>query len=206
MHKVKSKQIAIVILLDVILLLAAAAHLPNSSYSQAPTPQFPSASHNNITNSNNTIIHANNKSLSFQGTNSYSHSLNNNNKVLNIPKPKSSPSGSQTKIATTEVANVSQKGVDKFGIKEIYLTKKGGREWFINMADPRNDSIFSTGFSQNLIKQNSSNTSSNDGRGNNNINNNMVVVGVTLVAFGGLLIHRLECMLLLLQVLHNGKM
>jgi hypothetical protein len=30
-------------------------------------------------------------------------------------------------------------GVDKFGIKEIYPTKTGGEEWFMNMDDPRND-------------------------------------------------------------------
>lgn len=30
-------------------------------------------------------------------------------------------------------------GVDKFGIKEIYPTKSGGEEWFMNMDDPRND-------------------------------------------------------------------
>jgi hypothetical protein len=168
-RKANCKNIAIVIL-DVILL--AAVYLPNSSFNQVPTPQFISESHNNITNSNNTIIHANknNKSLSSQGTNSYSYSLN-NNKVPNTLKPKSSPSTSHTKIATTEVANVSQKGVDKFGIKEIYPTKKGGgREWYINMADPRNDSIFSTGFKQSLIKQNSSNSSSNYSSGSDNNN------------------------------------
>jgi hypothetical protein len=27
-------------------------------------------------------------------------------------------------------------GVDKFGIKEIYPTKTGGEEWFMNMDDP----------------------------------------------------------------------
>jgi hypothetical protein len=30
-------------------------------------------------------------------------------------------------------------GVDKFGIKEIYPTKTGGEEWFMNMDEPRND-------------------------------------------------------------------
>ncbi|MFZ0515287.1 MAG: hypothetical protein WAM14_27065 [Candidatus Nitrosopolaris sp.] len=30
-------------------------------------------------------------------------------------------------------------GVNKFGIKEIYLSKTGGEEWFINMDDPGND-------------------------------------------------------------------
>jgi len=30
-------------------------------------------------------------------------------------------------------------GVDKFGLKEIYPTKTGGEEWFMNMDDPKND-------------------------------------------------------------------
>ena len=30
-------------------------------------------------------------------------------------------------------------GFDKFGIKEIYPTKPGGEEWFMNMQDPNND-------------------------------------------------------------------
>ena len=68
------------------------------------------------------------------------------------------------------------------------------------MADPRNDPIFSTGFNQSLIKQNSS--SSNTAVDNGNNNNN----GTVRYTLGALLIRRLECMLLLLQVLHNGKM
>ena len=32
--------------------------------------------------------------------------------------------------------------MDKFGIKEIYPTANGGREWFINMDNPKNDEIF----------------------------------------------------------------
>lgn len=30
-------------------------------------------------------------------------------------------------------------GIDKFGIKEIYPTKAGGQEWFMNMNDPARD-------------------------------------------------------------------
>jgi hypothetical protein len=30
-------------------------------------------------------------------------------------------------------------GVDKFGIKEIFPTKTGGEEWFMNMDDPGSD-------------------------------------------------------------------
>jgi hypothetical protein len=46
--------------------------------------------------------------------------------------------------------------LDKFGIKEIYPTMQGGREWYINMNNPRSDNIFSigTGFSyENITKQ-----------------------------------------------------
>ena len=32
--------------------------------------------------------------------------------------------------------------VDKFGIKEIYPTKEGGREWYINMDSPTSDGTF----------------------------------------------------------------
>jgi hypothetical protein len=55
--------------------------------------------------------------------------------------------------------------VDKFGIKEIYPTMEDGREWYVNMANPRNDPIFSLGSNQSIIKQNNS-SSSNDGDGN----------------------------------------
>ena len=34
---------------------------------------------------------------------------------------------------------VSIAGYDKFGIKEIYPTKPGGEEWYMNMLDPNND-------------------------------------------------------------------
>ena len=32
--------------------------------------------------------------------------------------------------------------VDKFGIKEIYPIKEGGRQWYINMDSPKSDGIF----------------------------------------------------------------
>src|SRR5919202_177811 len=49
--------------------------------------------------------------------------------------------------------------VDKFGVKEIYPTKQGGREWFLNMNNPdtnNSDTAFSITASQNhnLTKQN----------------------------------------------------
>jgi hypothetical protein len=74
-----------------------------------------------------------------------SHPLNNNtnsgkNATISI---------STSKSLTTPIS------ADKFGIKKIYPTKVGGREWFINMANPSNDSIFSVGDSshQNITRQ-----------------------------------------------------
>ena len=36
-------------------------------------------------------------------------------------------------------------GVDKFGIKQLYTTKSGGEEWYMNMQDPKNDARLNTG-------------------------------------------------------------
>ncbi|MDQ6723948.1 MAG: hypothetical protein M3Z01_06760, partial [Thermoproteota archaeon] len=44
------------------------------------------------------------------------------------------------------------KGIDKFGIKEIYPTKDGGREWFIDMDNPKKDPLFSITNNIPLIK------------------------------------------------------
>jgi hypothetical protein len=66
-------------------------------------------------------------------------------------------STTKTNATTTAIANRVAKPaavvVDKFGIKKIYPTKKGGREWYINMDNPKNDSIFNVGSGQNLIRQ-----------------------------------------------------
>lgn len=42
---------------------------------------------------------------------------------------------------------------DQFGVKKIYPTKVGGREWFMNMADPKNDSSVKFTFSTPITKQ-----------------------------------------------------
>jgi hypothetical protein len=39
--------------------------------------------------------------------------------------------------------SLSKNHMDKFGIREIYPTKPGGREWFINMSSPLSDKNFS---------------------------------------------------------------
>ncbi|MBA3749295.1 MAG: hypothetical protein H0X03_00065 [Nitrosopumilus sp.] len=43
---------------------------------------------------------------------------------------------------------------DIFGIKKIYPTDQDGREWFMNMSNPKNDPNVSFTFDPNLIKQN----------------------------------------------------
>lgn len=37
---------------------------------------------------------------------------------------------------------VTPEGKDKFGIDEIYPTKNGGREWYVNMDNPLDDNLF----------------------------------------------------------------
>ena len=43
--------------------------------------------------------------------------------------------------------------IDKFGIKKMYPTKQGGREWFIDMINPKSDGIFSITSNYNITKQ-----------------------------------------------------
>ena len=42
---------------------------------------------------------------------------------------------------------------DKFGIREIYPTKENGREWYVNMENPKDDQNFSITFNPNLSRQ-----------------------------------------------------
>lgn len=42
---------------------------------------------------------------------------------------------------------------DKFGIKKMYPTSEGGREWYIDMINPKNDGIFSITDDYNITKQ-----------------------------------------------------
>ena len=42
---------------------------------------------------------------------------------------------------------------DKFGIKEMYPTTQDGREWFIDMSNPKSDGIFSITSNHNITKQ-----------------------------------------------------
>ena len=43
--------------------------------------------------------------------------------------------------------------VDKFGIKKIYPTSEGGREWFVNMYNPFADNLFYSTFHRNITRQ-----------------------------------------------------
>jgi hypothetical protein len=56
-------------------------------------------------------------------------------------------------ITSVKGTNLTKNSIDKFGIKKIYPTKTGGREWYVNMNNPVNDSIFSIGSDQNITKQ-----------------------------------------------------
>jgi hypothetical protein len=39
-------------------------------------------------------------------------------------------------------ASSASAGFDKFGVKKIYPTASGGNEWYVNMANPKSDSLF----------------------------------------------------------------
>ena len=43
--------------------------------------------------------------------------------------------------------------VDKFGIKEIYPTNQHGREWYVNMTNPKNDTMLSFTFDAPINKE-----------------------------------------------------
>lgn len=56
---------------------------------------------------------------------------------------------------SSTIASPPSSRSDRFGIKEIYQTKQGGREWYVNMKNPANDSIFTigTGKDDNITRQ-----------------------------------------------------
>ena len=47
----------------------------------------------------------------------------------------------------------SVEGVDLFGIDEIYPTKEGGREWYVNMNEPFADDLFSSTLDRDITRQ-----------------------------------------------------
>jgi hypothetical protein len=56
-------------------------------------------------------------------------------------------------LSSAALSNYSSKEEDIFGIKEIYPTKPGGREWFLNSDDPRSDGIFFITSDKNITRQ-----------------------------------------------------
>src|ERR671926_1270045 len=44
-------------------------------------------------------------------------------------------------------------GKDLFGIDEIYQTREGGREWYVDMEHPFSDDLFSSTFERNITRQ-----------------------------------------------------
>ncbi|HEU4824312.1 MAG TPA: hypothetical protein VFS97_12870, partial [Nitrososphaeraceae archaeon] len=58
-------------------------------------------------------------------------------------------------FASSNPASLSSSSAenDIFGIKKIYPTKSGGREWFIDMNDPRSDGIFFITSDRNITRQ-----------------------------------------------------
>jgi hypothetical protein len=44
-------------------------------------------------------------------------------------------------------------GKDLFGINEIYQTKEGGREWYVDMENPFSGDLFSSSFERNITRQ-----------------------------------------------------
>jgi len=55
----------------------------------------------------------------------------------------SADSKSSSILNITNSTNDKPTYTDKFGIREIYPTKPQGREWFVNMTDPKNDTLLS---------------------------------------------------------------
>jgi hypothetical protein len=56
-------------------------------------------------------------------------------------------------ITAASLTSDSSNGEDIFGIKEIYPTKPKGREWYLNLEDPRSDGIFYITSDKNITRQ-----------------------------------------------------
>ena len=54
---------------------------------------------------------------------------------------------------TMQVLHTNSTMNDRFGIAEIYPTKENGREWYLNMNNPLNDSLFTITFDPNITRQ-----------------------------------------------------
>jgi hypothetical protein len=68
--------------------------------------------------------------------------------------PPGNPSPSVDTTPSSQSSSSSDSATnDIFGIKKMYPTASGGREWFINMNDPRSDGIFFITSDQNITQQ-----------------------------------------------------
>jgi len=54
---------------------------------------------------------------------------------------------------TTQALDSKATVNDRFGIAKIYPTKENGREWYLNMNNPYNDSLLSITFNPNITRQ-----------------------------------------------------
>jgi hypothetical protein len=52
--------------------------------------------------------------------------------------------------------------LDRFGVREIYPTKSGGREWYVNMNNPKDDRLFSVTSNIPIVKQSDGSWKIND--------------------------------------------
>ncbi len=65
-----------------------------------------------------------------------------------------SEAGAVNDAFSVQEVNSTNHKKDIFGISEIYPTLSGGREWFVNMTNPANSSLFSETGDFELLKQN----------------------------------------------------
>jgi hypothetical protein len=81
----------------------------------------------------NTVKYSLDPSVQSDTTDSFTYRANDRKEggVSNI--------GTVTLKITSQQVPPPQTGVDKFGIKELYPTKAGGEQWFMNMQDPTGD-------------------------------------------------------------------
>ncbi|MGC1132691.1 MAG: hypothetical protein WA941_07705, partial [Nitrososphaeraceae archaeon] len=50
--------------------------------------------------------------------------------------------GGQIDNSSSNTESSNQQNLDRFGTKEVYDTKRGGREWYVDMANPYSDPWF----------------------------------------------------------------
>jgi hypothetical protein len=71
--------------------------------------------------------------------------------LIYIPNSSILLTSEQKSTIQRSIANATMS--DIFGVSEIYPTKEDGREWYLNMNNPLNDSLFSITFEPNITRQ-----------------------------------------------------